>query len=294
MSKQINLYNILHFFLIKIIIGIFIVGGSVVLSGELFNFIFDKTGTPDDIKNLIITIPFCVIALLSYIFLFRFYEKREIKELQLPTFTKNAIIGFLTGLFLQTLFILVIYFAGGYKIIRVNPFSFLFPSFLTALAAGFVAEILIRGIFFRLAEEKLGTINTLLITTILFAVIHSGSNHATFLSVCATSMQAGVLLSAAFIFSRNLWVPIFLHFAWDFAEPGIFGAINPGNSIEQSLFTNEITGPVFITGGQTGPQNSIQSLLLCAAVSLLFLWLAKRKNNILLPAWKRKNTETKS
>jgi membrane protease YdiL (CAAX protease family) len=288
MSNQNYLHNIIHFFLVKIIIGVIVVGGSVALLGVLFNFIFDKTGTPDDIKNAIISIPFCVIALLSYVFLFRFYEKRQIKELRLSAFAKNALIGFLTGLSLQSLFILVIYFTGNYKITHVNPFSFLLPSFLTALTAGFVAEILIRGIFFRLAEEKLGTIITLLIITVIFAVIHSGSKHATFLSVCATSLQAGVLLSAAYIFSRNLWLPIFLHFAWDFVEPGIFGAINPGNSIEQSLFTSEITGSAFITGGQTGPQNSIQALIFCAIMSLVFLWLAKRKNNFLKPAWNRK------
>jgi membrane protease YdiL (CAAX protease family) len=183
---------------------------------------------------------------------------------------------------------LVIYFAGNYKITHLNPFSFLLPSFFTALTAGFVAEILIRGIFFRLAKEKLGTAITLLIITAIFAVLHSGSKNATFLSVCATAMEAAVLLSAAYIFNRSLWIPVFLYFAWDFAEPGIFGALNPGNSIEQSLFTSEITGPAFITGGQTGPQNSVQSLIFCALTSLLFLWLAKRKNNFLKPAWKHK------
>lgn len=289
MSNQNYLYNIIHFFLVKIIIGIIVVAGSVFIITELFNFVFGKIAIPENLKNMMISISQCGIALISYIFLFRFYEKRKITELQLSLFTQNAIIGFLLGLFLQSLFILVIYFAGGYKIIHINPLSFLFPSFLTALTAGFIAEILIIGVFFRLIEEKLGTVLALLIITVLFAIIHSGSEHASVLSVCATSIQAGILLSAAFIYCRSLWLPIFLHFAWDFAEPGIFGGINPGNSIEQSLFTSEISGPSFIIGGQTGPQNSIQALIFCVITSLLFLWLAKRKNNFLKPAWNRKN-----
>src|SRR4249920_662967 len=123
MSNQNYLHNIIHFFLVKIIIGIIVVGGSVALTGELLNFILDKIAMPDDLKNTIISITQCGIALLSYVFLFRFYEKRQIKELRLSAFAKNAIIGFLTGLILQSLFILVIYFAANYKITQVNPFS---------------------------------------------------------------------------------------------------------------------------------------------------------------------------
>jgi hypothetical protein len=82
MSKHNYLLNILHFFLVKIIIGIIVVGGSFALAGELLNFIFNKTGITGDLKNTIISITQCLIALLSYVILFRFYEKRQIKALQ--------------------------------------------------------------------------------------------------------------------------------------------------------------------------------------------------------------------
>ena len=142
-------------------------------------------------------------------------------------------IGFATGLLLQSFFILVIYVAGGYSVISINPFSFLVPAFATAFTAGFVSEILIRGIFFRLIEEKLGTELALLILTLLFGLLHLNVTGATTLSVFTTATQAGLLLSAAYVFTRSLWITIFFHFAWDFAEPGIFGAINPGNTINQ-------------------------------------------------------------
>lgn len=87
-------------------------------------------------------------------------------------FGKNAIIGFATGLVLQSVFILIIYLADNYSVIQVNPVSFLLPSFAAALTAGFVAEILIRGVIFRLIEEELGTIIALAILTLLFAIMH--------------------------------------------------------------------------------------------------------------------------
>ena len=276
MNNQTALSKILSFFLVKIIIGIAVIGGSVFLVEWLGRLLLDKTQVTDDYKNIIIAILDALAALFSYIILFRVYEKRKIKELSLSTFSKNSVIGFITGFALQSVFILVIYFFGKYSIEKINPVSFLLPAFAAAFTAGFVAEILIVGVFFRLAEEKLGTLLTLLICFIFFIVMHINVRGATIISVLSTAIQAGVLLPAVYIFSRNLWMPIFLHFVWDFAEPGIFGGINPGISIDKSLFTSNISGSPLLSGGEMGPQNSIQSLVLCSIVALIFLSLAKQ------------------
>jgi len=288
MNNQITLKKIIHFPLTKIIIGILVVGGSVAVFGEWTSrALLDKTQLTNELKNVIVGIIGVSVALLTYILLFRFYEKRQIRELSLAAFGKNALTGFLAGLILQSLVILVIYLAHGYSIIRVNPVLFLVPAFTSALTAGFVAEILIRGIIFRLMEEKLGTVIALIISALLFGLLHAGNKEATFLSVLSTTIQAGILLSAVYVFSRSLWLPIFLHFAWDFAEPGIYGGVNPGITIEKSLFTSKITGSELLTGGQFGPGNSIQAAIFCLITGLLFLWSAKRKNNFIKPYWKK-------
>ena len=287
MNSQTTLSKILSFFLIKMIIGIAAVVGSVFLVESLGRLLLGQTQLTDDVKNVIIAVADAIAALLTYVFVFRSYEQRKIKELNVASLGKNAITGFATGLILQSFFILIIFIFGKYSIVHKNPVSFFIPSFAAAFTAGFVAEILIVGIFFRLAEEKLGTLNTLLISFILFAVMHVSAEGATTLSVLSTAMQAGVLLPAVFIYSRNLWIPIFLHFAWDFAEPGIFGGINPGMSIDKSLFTSTISGASFLTGGQTGPQNSIQSLVCCSLVALIVLGMAKQKNHFIQPFWKK-------
>ncbi len=287
MKKQTALFKILNFFLVKIIIGIAVVGGCVFLMEWLRQILPDQTQLTNDLKNIITAIADALAALISYIFLFKLYEKRKIKELSASSFIKNAIIGFITGLSLQSLFIFVIYVCATYFIIHINPLSFLLPSLAASLTAGFVAEILIVGIFFRIAEQTLGTVITLIIFLLLFALMHINVANATAISIAATAIQAGILLPAVYIFSRSLWMPIFLHFAWDFSEPGIFGGINPGISINETLFTSKISGSFLITGDGTGPQNSVQSLLLCSIVAVIFLWFAKRKNNFIKPSWKK-------
>jgi membrane protease YdiL (CAAX protease family) len=288
MNNKITFKKIIDFFITKIIIGAAVIVVSVALIEWAGRLLLDKTQINDELKNGILSIADAAIALLVYILLFTFYEKRRIKELSASTFIKYASLGFFTGIILQSFIILVIYFAGGYSILSINPVSFLFPGFAAALAAGFVAELLIRGILFRLIEEKLGTINALIFSVLLFVIMHSGVKGATILSVLSTAIQAGILISAVYVYTRSLWPCIFFHFAWDFAEPGIFGGINPGISIDKTLFTSKINGHELLTGGQFGPVHSIQSAILCLIVGLIFLWLAKGKNNFIKPYWKNK------
>jgi membrane protease YdiL (CAAX protease family) len=281
MHKQITLAKVLNFFLTKIVIAVAVIVGLIAAVESLVRPEFDKTSLSDDAKNLLITMIEVIFSLCGYIFLFRTYEKRPIKELSASTFWENATLGLMIGVLLQSLFIVIIWIFGTYALVHVNSLSVLITPFCFALTAGFVAEILFVGVLFRLIEEQLGTYTALAILILLFALLHINSKGATLLSVCATAIQAGFMLPAAFVFGRSLWLPIFLHFGWDFAEPGIFGGINPGTSIAQGLFTSKITGSALITGSDTGPHNSIQSLILCSLAGILFLLSAKRKNNFI-------------
>ncbi len=283
---QTPMQKVLHFFLTKMIVGIGVIVSLVGCVEWLRSFILDKTNLSDDIKAIIVAVVEAFIATAGYIFIFRVYDKRRIQELSASLFIHNAVVGFLTGIILQSLFILIICLAGAFLVINVNPVSALISPCAFALTAGFVAEIIMIGIVFRLLEEQTGTAMALFIFIVLFAGLHVNVKGATVISVGATAMQAGLMLPAAYVFSRNLWLPIFLHFGWDFAEPGIFGGINPSSSLTQGLLTSKISGNFLLTGGETGPQDSLTSLLLCLLLGIIFLLLAKQKNNLIRPRWR--------
>ncbi len=270
--SRITIEKIRDYYLTKILIGISVIAGSVVLiewAGRLF---LGKIQLADDINNLIIAIAEAGVSLYGYILLFSRYEKRQISELSLTGFVKYLPLGFATGVILQSLFILVIFINGNYSIEKINPVSYILPSFTTALTAGFVTEIIFRGILFRIIEDKFGTLIAITFMALLFIVFHLNVEGATPVSVLSTAMISGMLLSSVYVLTRSLWFPIFLHFGWDFTEPGIYGAINPGNSIEQSLFSSRISGPDILTGGQLGPQNSIQALIIVTLLCVIILW----------------------
>ncbi len=283
MGKQTFFQKASHFFLTKMVVGVAVIVALVALVEALRSFLLDKTNLPDDTKAVTIAIIEAVVVVAAYIAFFRKYDKRQIHELNRATFINYTITGFLAGILLQALFILVIYIAGTYSVTHVNPASTLLAPLAFALTAGFVAEIIIIGIIFRLLEKQTGTVIALIIFILLFVVLHLKTKGATILSVSATAVQAGFMLPAAYVFSRSLWLPIFLHFGWDFAEPGIFGGINPSGSLTEGLFTSKIAGNSLLTGGETGPQDSLTSLLLCFLLGIIFLVLARQKNNLIRP-----------
>ena len=53
----------------------------------------------------------------------------------------------------------------------------------------------------------------LVISAALFGVVHLGSPNATLYTAVAISLEAGLLLGAAYVLTRGLWLPIGIHFA---------------------------------------------------------------------------------
>jgi membrane protease YdiL (CAAX protease family) len=227
------------------------------------------------------------LALSAYTILYSRYEKRSITELNKNHLFKYAWQGFSLGFIIQSLTILLIFLAGGYIITRINPVTSLVPGFIDAVVAGFVAEIVLRGIVFRLLQETVGTIFTLILFFLFFYGMHAFGAKASILSGIATALQAGFLLSVVYVYSGSLWLPIFLHFAWDFAEPAVYSGINEGISESATLVTSKITGNVWLTGGQSGPGTSLQSAIFCLIAGLLFLYGMKKKGLFIRPYWKR-------
>jgi membrane protease YdiL (CAAX protease family) len=120
----------------------------------------------------------------------------------------------------------------------------------------------------------------LIISGVIFGGLHLVNPHVTVVSILCLNI-VGVLLGAAYLYYRSLWVPIAIHFAWNFTQNGIFGAITSGNEKTSSLFTTQINGPEILTGGQFGPDGSIQAALLCLiAAAAVILQLYKQNKTV--------------
>jgi membrane protease YdiL (CAAX protease family) len=280
-----------HFPVTKIVLGIVAVASSTLLVQLGSQAILNQIALNQDFEKLIVAILASSAALATYYFLFKFYEKRKIEELSTSHFLRNSVTGILTGFLFLSVVILIMYFGKAYTIVSVNPVSFLLPALALGISSGIFEEILFRGILFRITEEKLGSVWALVISSSFFGFAHLGNENSTVFSAVAITIEAGLLLGAAFIYSRNLWLPIFIHFAWNFSEGGIYGAIISGSGLEKSLINCKIGGPELLTGGEFGPENSLQSVILGLLVGILFLYMANKQNKLVKPFWKQQKND---
>jgi membrane protease YdiL (CAAX protease family) len=278
--------KIFNFPVTKIILALVVFMAFIIIGQQIAAKLLGMTALDKDFRNLFKGIFVSALAVTSYILFFTYYEKRAVTELSSKRLAQNLILGTLIGFVLQALTILVIYISGGFSVVAVNPVSFILIPLTVAFTIAIIEEILVRGIVFRIIEEKLGTYIALSISAVLFGALHMANPNSTLLSgLCITF--AGFLLGAAFVYSRNLWFPIALHFAWNFTQSGIFGAITSGNEKTKSLLESKIQGSVLLTGGEFGPEGSIQATVFCLIAAIVLLVLSHKENKIMAPYWKK-------
>ena len=158
---------------------------------------------------------------------------------------------------------------------------------LLFLLVGVFEEVLARGIVFRLLEEAFGSVAALAISSFLFGLAHRFNPGASWQSSLAIALEAGVLLGAAYVATRSLWLPIGLHAAWDFFEGPVYGAHISGLTLP-SLLQARLSGPAWLTGGAFGPEAGLPALLWGTALGGAFFLLAQRRGQLKTPRWLRR------
>ena len=142
-----------------------------------------------------------------------------------------------------------------------------------ALAAAIIEELIFRGLMFQAIDKLGGRPLALAVTSLFFGVAHLGNTGATLWSAFAISLEAGVLLGAAFLWRRNLWFIMGLHFAWNAIE-GLLGIPVSGHT-SAGLFTVKVNGAELLTGGDFGLEGSIVPVMLSLLISIPMLIWAK-------------------
>lgn len=168
---------------------------------------------------------------------------------------------------------------GGY---RVGSFQWdtvsVVKSLFQFLVVGVGEEVLFRGIVFRMLDERWGTLLALIVSSLLFGFLHITNDNATVWSSIAITMEAGLLLGAAYKWSGTLWLPIGIHWAWNFFQGPVFGFKVSGHET-YSLIKPVTDGPVWLTGGDFGAEASVPAVILGLAVTILFFYTPSRRTD---------------
>lgn len=209
----------------------------------------------------------------SYRWLVRATEQRTPQELGRRGSVKALAAGTAGGAALFGFVYALLWVLGAAQLQGFGGYSGLAGALAVAIASAVGEEVVFRGVVFRLLEERLGTTLALLLSASAFGAVHAANNGATWVSTLAIALESGVLLGVAYAATRTLWLPIGLHFGWNFTEGGIFGAaVSGGHST--GLLVAPLSGPPLITGGTFGPEASLVAVAVSLAASAALAGLA--------------------
>jgi uncharacterized protein len=232
-----------------------------------------------------------VLLIFAYSLYVKYIEKRKVHELLIRHSWKEFGKGFLITAFLVCIVVTILYVLGNYQVREWNSNKLIVSDlFMKFLMGALIEEILFRLIIFKLTEELLGTWIAFGIQVLFFGFSHGLNENATIFTSFAVAIIGGVLYTAAFMYTRSLWIVLGLHTGWNFLQSGVFGMPNSGSPYEGLIIPN-LQGKEWITGGSFGIEGSYIAILLCLIVGVYFLIKVKNANQFVSPIWIRKRNK---
>lgn len=226
----------------------------------------------------------------------KYIDKESLTSLGLK-FNKLALLDVFLGVIVSALIMAGMYFTLLYAgLIKFEGFSWwkenngdqvIFDSTSTLIMLSMILqfvivawweEIAFRGIILQNISKGLGLKWGVVISTVLFGLIHSGNKDATILSTILI-MLITLQLVFAYLKTGQLWLPIGLHLGWNFFQASIFGFASSGN-VSPTLISQSPIGPDWLSGGNFGAENSV--LIVPFTLISLFViqyWVAKTRTS---------------
>ncbi|RSK26091.1 CPBP family intramembrane metalloprotease [Bacillus sp. HMF5848] len=155
---------------------------------------------------------------------------------------------------------------------------------LNLMSVAIVEEIFIRGYIMQNLEKSKGRLYAILVSSIVFGLLHTFSAYGTWAIyvVPLSHTLAGILLALTYYIRENLWIPIGLHFSWNFFLYKFFGLT--GMPKEYSIFiATEIKGPSFWVGlpnSSFGPEVGMLGIgmITLAIIFIYRKWIVDKDN----------------
>lgn len=221
------------------------------------------------------------IGFIIMLFLFRkLVDKQSFYSLgfEWKKYQTDAWTGFFAALmilFLGSLILVVtkhLYFTNAF----FNATNFLTAIALFVLVA-FIEETVFRGYLLNNLLQSINKWLALIFTSALFAIVHLNNDNTNVLCI-VNIFAAGLLLGVNYIYTKNLWFAIFLHFGWNFFQGSVLGYNVSGIETGSSIMQQRITGSEMLTGGAFGFEGSVLCTVLLFAVFFIFVWRYEKQN----------------
>lgn len=264
---------------LKLIIPYFIIVGSFQLIGILvLGLSLKDLGKGLPAGPALVMMLFNAAGTFFVVWLLRKYlDKGTFSSLGLKTIPAiDIVFGLLMGFFIML--------AGYLILIAAHQITYLNNSFqigdftlnfLFFILVAFTEELLMRGYVLTNLMASMNKYTALVVSSAVFSLMHLANADYGWFAAFELFM-AGILLGLSYIYTRNLWFPVALHFSWNFFQGAIFG-FNVSGLHFYSVITHVRYEDNIWNGGAFGFEGSLLSLFLqIIAIAIIYLVFSKR------------------
>jgi len=196
--------------------------------------------------------------------------------------------GLLGGFLVFSLIVAAAAALGVYRITGPGDLTGMPKALVTAAIFPAISEeIVFRGVLFRWIEEVGGSWVALILTSAFFGAGHLMNPNASTIAAVGIAFEAGVMLGAAYMLTRSLWLPIGLHAAWNFTQGEIYDIPVSGMPVHGVVDARLCCNPL-LTGGGFGLEASVIAMVVATLFGLWLLWMAIKRDRLVTPTWLRR------
>ena len=244
---------------------------------------YDLTEISSNVMNESVMIVFeysglVIVMILIWLFM-KFIDKQPLIEIGFQTQgrLKEINYGILFGLFIMAFAFVFLSVIGEIVFLNYSlDFNQILLSIALFIGVSFFEEIIFRGYMLKNLLESFNPFVALLISSLFFSLIHASNPNVTSLGLINIFL-AGIFLGVSYVFTKNLWFPIALHFSWNFFQ-AMFGFKVSGLD-SYSIIEFMIPDNNMINGGEFGFESSILSIIVLF-VGTIMIWNYFKKYGI--------------
>jgi membrane protease YdiL (CAAX protease family) len=141
-----------------------------------------------------------------------------------------------------------------------------------------IQEVLARSYILQTIQSQTNTTWAILISSLIFMLYHVAGFRGEWLPAVNVFL-AGILFGVAYYLTGNLWLPIAIHFVWNFLLGPVLGLSVSGQDLANSWHIFSVQGPALFTGGAFGVEGGlVVTLTTILGIMLLFRWYPRQAN----------------
>jgi len=265
---------------LKLVIPYFIIVGVFQYIGLLMlGLQFDDLGKNLSSQHTLVIMLCNAAGTFLVVWLFRRYlDKATFASLGFESFKiKDVYWGLLMGAVIMSFGYLILLKADQ---IRYMNITFVFTEFLLntffLILVAFTEEVLMRGYILANLMGSMNKYRALAVSSFLFSMMHMGNADYGWFAALELFF-AGLLLGLSYLYTRNLWFPVALHFSWNFFQGAVFGFNVSGRHIYSIINHLRVRDNIW-NGGAFGFEGSVLSLIFqLISIVIIFFLFRKRE-----------------